>query len=411
MLIFGKRCWLALALVLSSVAVAVAQPPAAPRLVPHTIHLASGRTFSLNLPADFEINIAAQGLHRVRFLARAPDGRIFTTDMHDRSDNSEGVVYILDGFDAATGRFTRVIPYLRHLRNPNDVAFYTDHAGQSWLYLPLTDKLERFRYKAGDTAPSSAPEVLATYPDYGLNYKYGGWHLTRTVAVGSEQGRDVVYVSVGSSCNNCEEKEKIRATISVMDPDGKNARIIARGMRNAVGLRFVQGTLYATNMGADHLGDDAPDDPMFALAAQAQAQNYGWPYCYFQHGKVMEDPMFAGSAKRVDCGVVPAAFSVFAAHSAPLGLEYFDEQNPVLHGSFLVALHGASKVSIGTGYRVVRVMQDSAGKGSPPQDFITGFLKRGIVYGRPCGILRVGPDAFLLTDDEGGIVYYVHRKS
>lgn len=383
---------------------------ALPTLLPHPIHLASGKTFSLNLPVGFEVDVAAEGLHRVRFLTRAPDGRIFTTDMHDRSDNSLGTVYILDGFDPATGRFARVTPYLRHLRNPNDVAFYTDASGQSWLYLPLTDKLERFRYKAGDNSPSSPPEVLAHYPDYGLNYKYGGWHLTRTVAVGKELGRDVLYVSVGSSCNNCEEKEEIRATISTMDPDGGNPRIIARGMRNAVGLKYLDGTLYVANMGADHLGDDAPDDPMFAIrgaaAVPARALNYGWPYCYFQHGVVVGDPEFASSPKHANCAEVPAAFAFFAAHSAPLGLDYFGEQDTALHGSFLVALHGASKKSIGTGYRVVRV-----GQGSDPQDFVTGFLNHGVVYGRPCGILRTGPDAFLLTDDEGGVVYYIHRRN
>jgi hypothetical protein len=33
------------------------------------------------------------------------------------------------------------------------------------------------------------------------------------------------------------------------------------------------------------------------------------------------------------------------------------------------------------------------------------------VKGRPCGILRVGTDAFLLTDDLDGLIYYVHVKS
>ena len=45
-----------------------------------------------------------------------------------------------------------------------------------------------------------------------------------------------------------------------------------------------------------------------------------------------------------------------------------------------------------------------------PRDFITGFLVNGKVKGRPCGILRVGKDAFLLTDDLDGVIYYVHAK-
>src|SRR5215831_18104796 len=69
---------------------------------PHTITLANGKTFTLNLPEGFDISIAAQGLKRVRFMAKSPDGRIFVTDMYNRADNKRGTVYILDGFDPQT---------------------------------------------------------------------------------------------------------------------------------------------------------------------------------------------------------------------------------------------------------------------------------------------------------------------
>lgn len=381
------------------------------KLLPHAITLQSGKTFSLNLPEGFDISVAAEGLKRVRFMTKSPDGRIFVTDMYDRSDNSKGTVYILDGFDASTGKIAHVIPYLEHLRNPNSTAFYTDPAGQNWLYLALTDKLERYKFRLGETTPSSKPEVLATYPDYGLSYKYGGWHLTRTIVFSDTGNPRQLYISVGSSCNACEEKEEIRATISTMDPDGKHARILASGLRNVVGLRFINGTLFATNMGADHLGDDAPDETMFSFdnsALQAtDTRSYGWPYCYFKDGEIFPDPKFAASTKKVDCAQVPVPYDTFAAHGSPLGLEYFDSsgENPTLRNSFLVALHGSSKRRLQRGYRVVRVTEHSK-----PKDFITGFLQNGTVYGRPCDILRIGTDSFLLTDDYSGVIYYVHRK-
>ena len=380
------------------------------KLVPHVIHLANGKTFSLNLPEGLDISIAAQGLKRVRFMAKSPDGRIFVTDMYNRADNSRGTVYILDGFDAKSGKFARVIPYLQHLRNPNSVAFYTDPAGQAWIYVPLTDKLERFRFRLGEESPTAHPEVLATYPDYGLNYKYGGWHLTRTVAFGEKENQGNLYISVGSSCNACEEKEEVRASLTVMSPDGKNARFLARGLRNAVGLRVVGGTLYATNMGADHLGDDAPDDTLFTFNSTApsgnNAANYGWPYCYFKDGRIFPDPTLSAPEK-VDCSKIPKPFATFSAHSSPLGLEYFDStaHEAALRNYLLVALHGSSKRRLKRGYRVVRLTAHSA-----PQDFITGFLQNGVLYGRPCDILRVGPDSFLLTDDYSGVIYYVHPK-
>lgn len=41
-----------------------------PNLVPHQINLKDGKRFSLNLPANYDIIPAAEGLKRVRFLAK-----------------------------------------------------------------------------------------------------------------------------------------------------------------------------------------------------------------------------------------------------------------------------------------------------------------------------------------------------
>ncbi|MBM7093918.1 hypothetical protein JTP67_36535, partial [Streptomyces sp. S12] len=154
-----------------------------------------------------EIVPVVQGLKRVRFFARSPDGRLFVTDMHDLSDNKLGRVYALDGWDENSERYTKVSVYLDKQRNPNSVAFHTDAGGQQWLYVANTDKLLRYRYRNGDVKPSSEAETLATFPDYGLSYKYGGWHLTRSLAFGGGK----LYVAVGSSCNACVEKEDVRA--------------------------------------------------------------------------------------------------------------------------------------------------------------------------------------------------------
>ena len=446
----------------------LACPSHLPAQTAHTLRYAPGRSITLTLPNEFDIEVAASGLRRVRFFAMSPDGRIFVTDMHDISDNREGSVLILESWDAQSSRFTRVTHYLDHLRNPNNLAFWTDPTTQqTWVYVPLTERLVRYRYKAGDPAPSSPPETLMRFPDYGLNYKYGGWHLTRTVAVAPVRGKARVLIAAGSSCNYCQEREVMRAAIVSMDLDGKNPKLIAQGMRNAVDLHFVEGaegeSLFATNMGDDHLGDKLPEDTFFEVNADPNAPpNYGWPTCYFAHGKATLDttplpsftnpaliaPVPAGAADSVygkqsgvaaagtnltagggrvatpdpnaalgrppdplrSCAHVPAAFITFAAHSSPLGFAYFGDSDALLRGSFVVALHGASHPHIGTGYRVVRFsVQDRT-----PRDFITGFLTvdhgRPVVHGRPCGILRVGQDSFLLTDDYLGLVYFVHPK-
>jgi len=362
-------------------------------LIPHRITLANGKSYELNLPDGYQISVAAQGLKRVRFMAESPDHRIFVTDMFNLTDNRRGVVYILDQFDPKTYQFKKVTKYLSGLRNPNSIAFYTDRAGTDWFYLALTDRLVRYRYEAGKDAPSGMPEVLATFPDYGLGYKYGGWHLTRTVIAG---GNDKIYVSVGSSCNACEEKEEVRATIVEMDPDGKNQRYFARGLRNAVGLRWTNGKLYATNMGADHLGDNRPADTFYAIQG---GKNYGWPYCFQAGPRVYSDAKYNAGGK-FDCRKVPEALTPLPAHSSPLGLEYYN-------GSFLIALHGPliKRLQSTRGYSVVRISESGA-----MEDFITGFFEFPKINGRPVDIINYGDNAFLLTDDYAGVVYYVYRK-
>jgi glucose/arabinose dehydrogenase len=438
----------------------------------HRLTYAPGKSITLSLPAEFDISIAAKGIRRVRFFAQSPDGRVFVTAMYSLADNRRGSISILDGWDEKSHTFARTIRYLTHLRNPNSIAFWTDpKTEQTWLYVALTDKLLRYAYRAGDVAPSAPPQTLMRFPDYGLNYKYGGWHLTRTIAVANVGNVPRIFISVGSSCNYCQEREAARASILSMDPDGGNARIVAQGVRNAVDLRWVQdvdgGSLLATNMGADHLGDKLPDDTMLKVdPGPDHAVSFGWPKCYFAEGKAtfdftplpsMEDSSFnahadvpprsqggsvypnqhgvseagtnlaagGGHPQIADpnadlgkpaeplrsCEAVPAAYAWFQAHSSPLGFAYFPEADAKLKSSILVALHGAGHPRIGSGHRVVRLV----GAERKPEDFITGFLTmehgRPLVHGRPCGLLRVGPDSFLIADDYLGLVYFVHPRA
>jgi glucose/arabinose dehydrogenase len=350
------------------------------------IALTLATLLSLTAPRGYEIKVAAADLRRVRFMAMSPDHRLFVTDMYNRTDNKRGKVYVLDGFNRATGRFAKVTPYLANLRNPNSIAFH-----DGWLYLALTDRLVRYRYVAGSMKAARDPEVMATFPDYGLDYKYGGWHLTRTIAIGPN-GK--LYVSVGSSCNACVEKEDVRATVMEMNLDGSARRFFATGLRNAVGLKFVGNTLYATNMGADHLGDNAPRDALYALRDGA---NYGWPRCYVTKSAILPDPKFKATAK--ECANVPRPLATFPAHASPLGIESLGPND------FLVALHGSSKKSLDHGYRVARV------RNGVVEDFITGFLKGTKIVGRPADILHFDDRSFFVTDDYAGMIYYVVATS
>lgn len=284
------------------------------------------------------------------------------------------------------------------LKNPNSVQFYTDSSGQDWLYLAETHQLTRRKFTQGEIKPTDKTEVLATFPDYGLSYKYGGWHLTRTIAVG---GNGKIYVSVGSSCNACTEIEKVRATVLEMNPDGSEQKIYASGLRNAVGLKWVGKFLFATNQGADHLGKHKPDETFYALKRDA---DYGWPSCYSSNGKIFADPKFK---RPTGCKNVPSPYAYFPSHSSALGFDYFDHPNTddLIKNSFLVALHGSTDATISHGYKIV-IMR----KGKKLETFLDGFLVGKNVYGRPADIYRIDANSFYFSDDKGGVIYYVRKK-
>ena len=369
-----------------------------PKLVPHSIILKNGQKFKLNLAANYDIIPAAEGLKRVRFFARSPDGRMFVTDMQDLTDNQRGMIYILDGWDAKTGKFGKIIPYMKGLKNPNSVQFYTDEKGQDWLYIAETHQLTRRKFTQGEIKSTTQAEILTTFPDYGLSYKYGGWHLTRTIAVG---GNGKIYVSVGSSCNACIEKEKQRATVIEMNPDGSDQKIYASGLRNAVGLKWIGKFLFATNQGVDHLGHTKPDETFYALKRDA---DYGWPSCYSSNGRVFADPKFKRAS---GCKNVPSPYAYFPSHSSALGFDYFDDPNTddTIKNAFLVALHGSTDESIGHGYKIA-IMR----KGQKLETFMDGFLVGNKVNGRPADIYRIDANSFYFSDDRGGVVYFVRRK-
>jgi glucose/arabinose dehydrogenase len=100
----------------------------------------------------------------------------------------------------------------------------------------------------------------------------------------------MLYVSIGSSCNVCEEADPRRAAIVQFAPDGSNGRIYARGLRNAVGFVFhpTSGELWATNNGRDRLGDDVPPETVNVVR---DGDDFGWPRCI---NGATPDPQFGG---------------------------------------------------------------------------------------------------------------------
>lgn len=367
-------------------------------LVSKEVAFEDGTSSTLLVPDAFGISVAAEGLGKARFSSFSPDGRLFVPDMVNFRDNTPGFIYILSDFNEETRRFESRTTYLSGLRNPNSLAFYTDATGRQWLYIALTDQLVRYPYAAGDTTPSGPAETIATFPDY-RTVDNDVWHVTRTISFKD----DTLYVSVGSSCNICEEPEdEVRAEIIAMNPEGENVRTVAEGLRNAVGLAWRGDTLYVTNNGPDHLGKGAPDDAMYRIEEGA---HYGFPYCYESGGQSRAEQR-TWSRTPVDCASVPRPFAVFGAHTAPLGLTYLKDANDYLQDTFLAALHGSFRVEYAQGYSIMRMLPDG-----DMQPFVDGFLKEGGErIGRPVHVVQRDANSFFFTDDLNGRLYYVYAN-
>ncbi len=374
------------------------------KLEPHHIVLNNGLEFDLKIPRGYHISVAAQDMRRLRFLAKSPDGRLFATDMYSKDDNkNKGKVYLFENWDAVTRSFSTITVFADGLHNPNQVLFYSEK-GKHFIYIAETGKLSRYEYHIGDRVVKGEPQVIACFPDYGLSYKYGGWHLTRSIT----QNGGKIYVSVGSSCNACIEKESIRATILEMDPDGKNQRIFASGLRNSVGIKWIGNTLWATSMGRDLLGPDKPEDLFMAID---NGKNYGWPWYFQFRQRIYSDNAMLDSAKKAKLAITnapPLAYTGFAAHSAPLGFDRLAGFNdPQLKDHFLVALHGSTSVWRKRGNAVVMI----TGKDKYVEivsNFLTGKEEKDR-YGRPCDVMMNDANSFFVTDDKNGVLYYVWK--
>ena len=91
--------------------------------------------------------------------------------------------------------------------------------------------------------------------------------LTR--AEGFTFGPDgLLYITNGSTCDECVETDVRAATILTANPDGTNLTVYASGLRNPYDIAFdSQGRLWATDNGSDGVVYDDTNDEIEVQAS------------------------------------------------------------------------------------------------------------------------------------------------
>lgn len=288
-------------------------------------------------------------------------------------------------------RADRIVTVIDKLENPHGLAYH-----DGWLYIAEETEVIRVKLKPNLEADKSTLEVLIG----GITSERlpTGGHFTRTIKIQNSS----LYLSAGSGCNVCYEKDERRAAITKCDLGGKNCKTFAKALRNAVDFVFhpITGEMYATDNGRDLLGDDLPPDEINIIK---EGKDYGWPICY---GKNIHDTDFDKNVYvRDPCADKEPSLIDLQAHSAPLGLAFYYGNNfpEEYRGDLFVAYHGSWNRGVPTGYKIVRI---NVGE-KKVEDFATGWLKGGSVSGRPVGIAIAGDGNMFVSDDNAGKIYRI----
>ncbi|MEX0752301.1 MAG: sorbosone dehydrogenase family protein [Xanthobacteraceae bacterium] len=367
----------------------------------------------LKAPTGFAVTLFAKGLNGPRLIRAAPNGDIFV------AESGAGRLRVLrpsaDGGSVSDNQI-----FASGLNRPFGIAFYPNDGKPEWVYVANTDSVVRFPYRAGDLKARGAPEMIVP------RLPTGGNHWTRDVVFSKDGKR--MFVSVGSASNVAQDMppappgglqnwvaenplgaawgaETERADVLLFDPQGKNRRIFATGIRNCVGMDIhpATGDLWCSTNERDLLGDDLPPD---YLTRVREGAFYGWPWYYTG---AHQDPRHKNARPDLaDKITVPDV--LLQPHSAPLGMVFYNgNQFPAEYkGQAFAALHGSWNRTTRTGYKIVRAIVKEGVPTGEYEDFVIGFvINDANAWGRPVGVTVAKDGSLLFSEDGNGTIWRV----
>ncbi len=234
----------------------------------------------------------------------------------------------------------------------------------------------------------------------------GGGHDTRTIVF--DEINEKMYLSIGSLCNVCRETE--RAVIEQYDLNGRNRRIYATGIRNAVGMTLhpVTNRLWANTNGSDNQGNDVPPEWVDLVR---DGGYYGYPFVHsfqqwfnFNQGNDYRAllPITAVDSALVRRQIAPAG--LVQAHSAQMALQFSNASFPPQYRNGLWTVYrGSWNRTPPTGYKLVYLDFDNAQDTTANYvtDVVTGILgSNNTAWARPVGLALDNRGTLYLGSDD-----------
>ena len=294
------------------------------------------------------------------------------------------------------------------LRVPNGVCFSPD----GFLFVVehnrvLTFPAAEFFYEGADVAVGQVVPQGQLIPVEEESFNHGA----RTCRIGPD---NKLYVTLGQPFNvppsgklAVYEKFGMMGIVR-MDRDGKNREVVARGVRNSVGLDFnpADRTLWFTDNQVDGMGDDVPPGELNRVARFGQ--HFGFPW--YGGGKIRTTEYKSET---------PPGNLVFpqvemTPHAADLGMMFYRGKMfpPKYQSGIFSAQHGSWNRTTPVGARVMFTSLKPDGTADRTEVFADGWLTPTNEFlGRPVDVAQLADGSLLVSDDYAGAIYRISYEA
>ena len=360
----------------------------------------------VKLPPGFKIELFAV-VPDARHMAVAPSTNMIFVGTRKTAvwavtdRNSDGVADEVKSF-APSLKFT----------NPNGVCWTKD----GFLIVAEHNRVlnfpaAEFFYEGPDVAVIEVVSQGKLIPQEEESYNHGA----RTCRV-DDKGQ--LYITLGQPYN-VQPREKVAlyeqlgigGMVKMNAFDGTGREVVARGVRNSVGMDInpKDKSVWFTDNQTDGMGDDIPPGELNKITKTGE--HFGYP---FIHGNSTQ---IAGTAAAPDLKDMkpPAAWTKpqieFPAHQAQLGMTFYNgKMFPAKYqGGAFVAAHGSWNRTKASGGLIDFISMKADGTADKHEVFADGFLDKdtGLYRGRPVDVAQMKDGSLLISDDFAGAIYRV----